>query len=360
MFEGLFSTTIWLNVTSVFAILYAIYLCGKSDDKLIKGSSINFPSLLVMMLTTLYIGTRPITSYADTNLYTMMFNLVQSGVWSELPGIATEPFWNFVEQICIELTDASGWLLVIAIFYVLGMGIAAYRWLPKHTFIALVFLVTAFSFWGYATNGIRNGMATSIAMLGLTFFNRTKKELIIGYGLLILGVSTHKSVLLTVVTATAALFLTNTKTNITFWLCCIVLGLIFQEQFKSLFAGLIDDHRMVAYLSAEVDKSLFSQTGFRWDFLLYSSLPIFIGRYAIFNQKLTDKTYAFLLHTYIFSNSFWVLINTAAYSNRFAYLSWFLYPIVLVYPFCKFKFINNQSVILGLLLIGMTAFTYFI
>ena len=164
MFSGFFSTTIWLNITTIFAILYAIYLCGKSDDKLIKGTSINFPSLITVVLVTIYIGTRPITSYADTNLYTMMFNLVQSGVWSELPGIATEPFWNYIERLCIELTDASGWLVVIAIFYVVGMSIAAYRWLPRHTFIAIIFLFTAFSFWGYATNGIRNGMATSIAM----------------------------------------------------------------------------------------------------------------------------------------------------------------------------------------------------
>lgn len=354
-----FSTTIWLNVTSIFAILYAIYLCGLGNNKLIKGGSISFPSITIILLTTIYIGTRPITSYADTNLYTMMFNLVQSGVWSELPGIATEPFWNYVEWICIDVTDASGWLFVIATFYVLGMSIAAYRWLPRHTFIAIIFLFTAFSFWGYATNGIRNGMATSIAMLGLSFFTRSKKELIIGYALLILATMTHKSCMLTIASASCAIFLTKTKTNITIWLFCIVLGLLFQEQFKALFSGLIDDGRMAHYLNQEVSKEMFSRTGFRWDFITYSALPIFLGWYAISRQNIIDKTYAFILHTYIFSNAFWVLINTAAYSNRFAYLSWFLYPIVLVYPFCKFKFIQNQSIILGLLLIGMVAFTYF-
>ena len=151
----------------------------------------------------------------------------------------------------------------------------------------------------------------------------------------------------------------NTKLNISFWLFCIVLGLLFQEQFKTLFSGLINDERMASYLNAEVDKEMFSHTGFRWDFLAYSALPIIIGWFITSKNKVIDKTYAFILHTYIFSNAFWVLINTAAYSNRFAYLSWFLYPIVLIYPFCKFIFLRNQSVILGILLIGMTAFTYF-
>lgn len=360
MSSGLFSTTIWLNVTSIFATLYAIYLCSKSNDKLIKGSSINLFSIIIVILVTIYIGTRPITCYVDTWLYTMIFNLVQSGVWMELPDLATEPFWIFIEKFCIQFLDASSWLLIIAIFYVLGMSIAAYRWLPKHYLVAIIFLFTAFSFWSYGTNGIRNGMATSIAMLGLSYFCRSKKELITGYLLLILASMTHKSCMLTIVASTGALFLRNTKTNITIWLFCIVLGLLFQEQFKSIFSSLIDDGRMAHYLNQEVNKEMFTQTGFRWDFILYSALPIFIGRYAIFKQNATDKIYAFLLHTYIFSNAFWVLINTTAYSNRFAYLSWFLYPIVLVYPFCKFKFIQNQSVILGILLIGMTIFTYFI
>ena len=202
-------------------------------------------------------------------------------------------------------------------------------------------------------------MATSIAMLGLSFFCRTRKEMIIGYAFLILASLTHKSCLLTIAAATTAIFLRNTKVNISFWLFSIVLGLIFQEQFKELFSWLIDDGRMTSYLNAEVSEDVFSHIGFRWDFLLYSSLPIIIGWYAISKQRIIDKTYAFILHTYIFSNAFWILINTAAYSNRFAYLSWFLYPIVLIYPFCKFKFLKNQSVVLGLLLIIMTAFTYF-
>lgn len=359
MFEGLFSTTIWLNVTSIFAIIYAIYLCSKTDDKLIKGRSVTPIPLIIILFSIIYIGTRPLWCYSDSGLYSQMFNLVQSGYWPKIPGDDKEPFWFFIQYMCIDLTDASGWFTIIASFYILGMCIAAYRWLPKHFMLAIVFMFTAFSFWSFATNGLRNGMATSIAMVGLSFFMQSKKELIIGYALLILASLTHKSCMLTIAAASAALFLRNTKTNFSIWLFSIVLGLVFQEQFKSLFSGLIDDGRMASYLNAEVSKEEFSQTGFRWDFLLYSALPIFIGRFAIIKQQAIDKTYAFILHTYIFSNAFWVLINTASYSNRFAYLSWFLYPIVLIYPFCKIRFVQNQSVILAVLLIGLTAFTYF-
>ena len=358
MFEGLFSTTIWLNITSIFALLYAIYLCSKSDNKLISGSNVTPISLVIILLSIIYIGTRPLWCYSDSKLYSTMFNLVKSGVWPKIPGDEGEPFWFFIEYLCIDLTDASGWFTIITTIYILGMCIAAYRWLPKHFMLAIVFMFTALSFWSFATNGLRNGMATSIAMFGLSFFCRTKKELIIGYALLVLASMTHKSCMLTIAASTAALFFRNTKINISIWLFCIVLGLILQEQFKELFSWMIDDGRMAGYLNAEVNEDMFSKTGFRWDFLLYSSLPIIIGWFVISKKKIKDKTYGFILHTYIFSNAFWVLINTAAYSNRFAYLSWFLYPIVLIYPFCKFKFLKNQSIVLGLLLIIMTAFTY--
>lgn len=360
MFSGVFSTEIWTNTISILGILYALILTSRRNTKLIIGSPTTLFSILFIVLVTLYIGTRPLWCYADTHLYTTIFKLVQSGVWENLKDLENEKFWALIEHICLDLTTASGWLLVISCFYVLGMSTAAYRWLPKHFFLAIIFMFTAFSFWGYATNGIRNGVATSLCLLGLSFFARDKKNLIFGYCWLILGVLTHKSSLLILASATAALFLTNTKNNIKIWLCAIVLGMLFQEQFKVLFASLIDDGRMTNYLlNTAVSNDLFSNTGFRWDFILYSSIPIILGWYIIVHKKIeTNKTYIFLLSTYIFANSFWLLINTVAYSNRFAYLSWFMYPILLVYPLVKFQIFKQQGIVIGVILICSIVFTY--
>ena len=125
MFEGLFSTTIWLNITSILALLYAIFLCSKSDNKLISGGNLTLSPIIIILFSVIYIGTRPIWCYADTGLYTLIFNLVQNGYWPALPGDTTEPFFSAVEYFCIETTDASGWLLVVATFYILGMSFAA-------------------------------------------------------------------------------------------------------------------------------------------------------------------------------------------------------------------------------------------
>ncbi len=360
MYPSIFSTEIWEVTMSIIGIFFAIFLCVLTNKQLLRGNgNIIIPTIFVI-LVTLYIGTRPIWCYGDAKLYTTIFNLVKNGDWTALPGGSGEVFFGYVENLCIKYTDASNWLLVVALFYVVCMAVAAYRWMPRHMMVALLFLFTAFSFWGYATNGIRNGMATSIALVGLSCFSRGKAQLAIGYGFLILAACTHTTMLLIVAVATAALFLRNTKTNIYIWLGCIVIGLFAQEFFKSYFSGLVDDERMASYADMEVTTDKFSSTSYRWDFILYSAMPILLGWYAIIKKKITDNTYQFLLHTYIFANSFWLLINTIAYSNRFAYLSWFMYPILIAYPLCKFKIFRRQGLATGLILLASITFTYFI
>ena len=68
--------------------------------------------------------------------------------------------------------------------------------------------------------------------------------------------------------------------------------------------------------------------------------------------------YSYLLNSYILCNSFWVMMIRASYSNRFAYLSWFLYPVVLAYPLLKFPvFETNNKQKVALILLAHTAFT---
>ena len=357
--EAIFSTYNWTIAITIIGVLYAIYLSTKSTDELIAGEKPSILSVLFMGLVAIYIGTRPLWCYADTNLYTMMFHLVQNGYWESFKDAEQEPIWTYIANIHVKHADASTWLLTISTVYVGGMTYAAYKWLPRHFFIGIIFLLTAFSFWGYATNGIRHGMATSIALIGLTFFNQSKHKLVVAYSFLAIASLIHTSILLVVASVTMALFLKCTKRNVYIWLICIVLSFILQEPLKVFMSTIINDSRMTNYLmNMEDSKNLFSVTGFRWDFIIYSSIPIILGLYTIVQKGLTDKIYSLLLNTYIFSNAFWVLINSAAYSNRFAYLSWFLFPILIAYPICKFRIFPRQGIVACLILFISIAFTF--
>lgn len=363
MLTAIFSVENWMLGSTLLGVIYAMHLMSLPTNKLIRGTNNNLFPWILAIFVTLYIGTRPTWAYADTKLYTEMYDLLQKGIWTKVRGGDSEPFWALIQYMSIPYLSSSGWLTVIAIFYVGGMTIAAKRWFPNHFALALIFLFTAYSFWGYATNGIRNGMATSIALVGLSLFNRSRKELVIGYALLIIACLTHKSCMLIFAAATAARFFRNINTNILIWFGCILLSLLFAEPLKDLMSGLLDDERGRAsfYIYQQVNTSgavAFSKSGFRWDFLIYSAVPIAFGWHAIMKQKIKDETYIFLLTTYIFANCVWCLINSVAYSNRFAYLSWFLYPVLIAYPLAKFRFTSSQGFIAGCLLIFFITFNW--
>ncbi len=52
----------------------------------------------------------------------------------------------------------------------------------------------------------------------------------------------------------------------------------------------------------------------------------------------SDAFYARLVNTYLVANAVWILVINANCSNRFAYLSWFMLPWVLLYPFVPGRF----------------------
>ena len=213
------------------------------------------------------------------------------------------------------------------------------------------------SFWGYGVNGIRNGIATSIFLLAITIERK-----IITAIFLFLAVSFHKSLLLPVVAYILTFVHNNTKTYLKIWLFSIPVSLVlggFWETFFTSF-GFFEDDRLSTYLTdtdAEV-MSQFSNTGFRWDFLLYSLTGIYAGWYFIVKKGYEDKMYRQIFNTYVLANAFWILVIRASYSNRFAYLSWFLLGIVTIYPLLKLKFFHNQHVRVAIILLATFAFTY--
>lgn len=116
--------------------------------------------------------------------------------------------------------------------------------------------------------------------------------------------------------------------------------LVARDSFSTLLTNIPwfeQDKRMSEYLNMSYKgmEQMFSNIGFRWDFIIYSLIPIIAGVKYIYTYCYEDKLFIRLFNTYIASNAFWLLTIHVPYNNRFAYLSWFLYPIVLIYPLLK-------------------------
>jgi hypothetical protein len=130
--------------------------------------------------------------------------------------------------------------------------------------------------------------------------------------------------------------------------------------FLHLFSSLGFDGRMSGYSeTAETSVSImnrFSRSGFRWDFLLYSAMPVWLAWYVRY-KGIINKTFNLLANTYIIANSFWVLVCRVAFSNRFAYLSWFLYAFVIAYAVIRLPIWEDQDRVAGRVLLAHSSFT---
>lgn len=230
--------------------------------------------------------------------------------------------------------DVSSYLTIVVIGYFGFTFLACKLLVGNNVLAALLFMFGAFSFFSYATNGIRNGLACSIVLFAIALYSKSRKWGIIALILSVAALNIHKSTIIPLASLIISVyFIKSFKYAYSFWIASIIISLFAGGFLTSFFAGLGFDDRLSYLTTAASGK--FSRTGFRWDFLIYSMMPIVLGYYIVIKKGITDKTYMILLNTYTIANAVWVMVIRANYSNRLAYLSWFMYPLVLAYPLFK-------------------------
>lgn len=315
--------------------------------------------LLYILLFVVLVGLRPISEYyfGDTSNYAQSYNLFVDGVVSYDP---TSKEWAFAWLMyhCSQLMNVHGFFLLIEFLYVLPVLWVCKKFVPNHAVLMFLVCMGAFSFFSYGTNGIRNGMACSLIIAAMACIQGNTRQKIVGCILAFLAFNIHRTTALPIVCILATFFVKDTRLILGWWFFSILLSLTAGGVIEAFFTSLGFDDRMEGYSSANVDATLFSSTGFRWDFLLYSAVPILLGYYVAIKRKIWDRNYLLLLHTYILCNSFWVMMIRASYSNRFAYLSWFLYALVLIYPCLKLPIWKDQGKKTSLIILGHLGFTF--
>jgi hypothetical protein len=300
-----------------------------------------------VLVFTVIVGLRPIDVkyFGDTGNYAIIYEKFQDGLLNANDIKDGDWLWNKFMYACAQVIPINAFLLIVECLYIIPMLIACRRWSRNNMSLMLLFALAAFSFFSYGTNGIRNGMACSLVVLALTFIDGSKWEKIICAILCFIAITTHKSTALPVLAMVFTAIYRKPKPMFVFWFLSIIISLLAGSAVSNFFESLGFDDRMTSYLDTSDDELMaqFSRTGFRWDFLLYSMAPIVLGWYVIFKKRVWDKKYLLMLGTYIYSNAFWIMVIRSAFSNRFAYLSWFLYPFVLAYPLLRLDIMPNQG-----------------
>ncbi|WP_299216930.1 EpsG family protein [uncultured Aquimarina sp.] len=340
-----------LLVVSLLCLLNSFVLPVNSVKNLLFT---NLAGYSIFFGVILYLGLRPINGhyFGDTiNYATHYYRYILGGeILSD-----KDIFFHVFMKFCAGIVNIHIFFVICMFLYVYPLFRISKKLFKEYWFYAFFMFVVSFSFWTYGVNGVRNGIATSFFLWGLCY----KDKKIIMALFFILSASFHKTMLLPIFAFLITYLYNNPKFIFVGWLTCIPLSLILSSVWISFFSSIgFADDRLTGYLTSEAESGTFASTGFRWDFLFHSAFAVFAGWYFIYKKKFEDKFYYQLLNTYLICNGFWILIIKANYSNRFAYLSWFMMGLIIIYPFLKERFFENQHFMIGKVMFVYFSFTY--
>lgn len=253
---------------------------------------------------------------------------------------------------CSERTP----IVVLAIINIVFSAIACKKLFPNDSLLAFLVVIGSFSAFPKMVNGIKAGCASSLLLCALAYRDNIKISVLF----LILSMGFHHSMQMAIAAyAVAHFYKANEKTYFYIWGICLLLALAHVQYFQSLFGSMTDESG-ASYLLTSIEESNFGgRTGFRIDFVLFSSVPVIIGYYAIFKKKIQSESYNFVLNTYLITNAVWMLCMYAPYTNRIAEISWGIYPFAIIYPFLKENWGPSQYVIVKKIVSGNIWFSFF-
>ena len=384
----LFSQIYYWGVFIVCLFLYFNYSGSDNCNKLLQKNSMG-PAFLFSILLIVFIGLRPLSHlFGDSVNYAHGYAFDPINATFSV-NFDKEWFWGFLRDTCRVMGHTVHvWFFIIALGYIGFVFWGLQKLVGENVWMAMLFFLSAFETYQFGVNGLRNGFACSAVILAFAIAtNKGVVQLGIAVVIMLCAFGSHKSVSLPIAAFFVASYVVKSpKWAIYFWILSIGVSLVAGGTMVNFFAGLGFDDRMSSYANGmnEFGDS-FSSTGFRWDFLAYSAMPIWLTWYvtskaekerALYGDTLEEaetgitgagriadaysmRVFNILATTYILANSFWVMVIKAAFSNRFAYLSWFLYPVVLAYGVIRLHIWPDQDRKAALILLLHAGFTLF-
>lgn len=308
-------------IVCAYLLLFALRRYRDTDD--LKKNVIK-PLIVLMVITlTVFIGTRPVNVGSDTIQYIQHYYFAQGEAFewdSETDNLFFDNLFAYLGSLDL---DISVFFLIIAAIYFTCIAIASKKLFPQNQEIAFFSYLVAFSTFSYATDGIKAGAGAAIFLVALAYCDKK----ILSILLALISVGFHHSMVVVVYAYIISYFCKNTKMYFYGWVFATLVAIAHIGVFQEIFASYADD-KGKGYLTGES-----FLTGFRPDFIIYSAMPIVVGYIMYVKRKLRNPIYELLLRLYMTTNSVWMLCMYASYTNRIAYLSWFMYPLVLLYPY---------------------------
>lgn len=335
-----------VNIIGIISGLTALYAFTPRKVRSTKKMAI-----VLAVVMTLLLGLYPIGwgSGSDRANYAAYYFQINTSDINSIGDYGREAGFTLLNLLLGRIFNVNQYFIVIAIIYISNYYIASYNLARRRVFWLFIAVVLSMGFITYYTNTMRAGLALSFVMLGLSMYPSKVMMLIF----MAMAGSIHNSSLLP--SAMILISCTNIKLKYIYilWFLAIPVSFLAGDFFNTLFSGLSEDPR-TSYLTQSNTQY---HIGFRLDFILYSLVPMAVGAFYIFKRKFQELFYTILYKSYLLSNLLWILIIRANFSDRFAYLSWFMIPFILVYPLLKKEApVPSPGKWLAVILLGETTF----
>lgn len=326
---GSYLASIYQYIYLVIVAIITFAYISRYKSPTFKPSTSNGGELLLVIAMILFFGLRPISGhFVDMSAYAFNLDRLRGETFWFTWDTDNKIFDNLLMWWGANGFDKQLFFLMMATIYMGCAYIGIKRLFSNHAFLAFVVFLAGFSTFSYGTNGIKAGAAASIFIMALGYWDK----LYVCIPLMLVSLGFHHSMIMPIAAFVVTVFFKNPKWFYIGWFVCFIMALLHITYFQFLFGSMADEQG-AGYLMA-TEQTSEAHIGFRPDFVLYSAMPVVIGYLFEMKRKVRlSKTYITLMHFYLMTNSIWMLCMYASFNNRIAYLSWFVYPLVIIYPF---------------------------
>ncbi len=348
-------STFYYTGLSLIVLLIVLTLMGYTYRHPVPGLILWVFEIILLTYVILFIGLRDPDGGGDTSVYTHAFELVSYRNIAEEYDIGFLYFMKLFSWMPVQL-----FYLACACLYVMLPHLTFKKWFKKNALLATVIMVATMSFWGFGHNVMRNGLAAAFFIYGLGHYPRKLRMIF----WILLSALFHNSMYLPMLCLIAAHFIKRTRLLIWLWVFTAIVTWVWRGILMDVIKGAFTvagftDQRTEGYLSPGFELLDF-MSGYRYDFVLYSAVPILAARHYIYKKDFKDRLYILIVNTYLLGNIFWLLIMNVPFTDRMAYLSWFLMPVIYAYPLLKKHLYLRQYSVIRLVILCCMGFTLFI
>ncbi|TGN26695.1 EpsG family protein [Empedobacter tilapiae] len=319
-------TLIYLGLSFITFVLICEYIIkNKSSNKIQNVFLILFAFIFIIL-----IGTRDKIVGADSERTLIFFTgarVIKS--LSELKDIGI----YIVSMLARSISDNYKTFFTFnAILYIIPIIIGIFNLTKKNRLVFFFIIVSMFFFKTMGINTTRQGIAFSFFFLALTMFSKKKWLSILFF---IVAFFNHASIIIPIAFYLLSTKIKNVNLVIGIYIIATVLSLLNFNLNSFLgkipIINILVEERMDLYYKQEYQ--LVYQTGFRINFFTFNTIFAIIGYITLNNLKKKIEHYDEYKRYYVcfmLASSFFFLMFSAAFSDRFGFLSWIFIPFLLL------------------------------